>query len=224
MSAELDVRALPPSIGSPRRRQAGLLAEAPDEAVDVQEEQVLQVGLLGSPVQAARLQPHVVQGRLGEERPSRGPGPRRAAGGGGGGSPELAVEHEPVERLLALQRPPRHERHPGGLIGRGEVLLVSVVVVVAVAVDDGLERRRRRPWPQLRRRELRVRRGQSRERVRARFRFRAEEVGGGCQQHHDPYRRRRGHARRSRHDPFLARTAQYPVPTTHSSVDGHPPH
>lgn len=164
MSPELDVRALPPAIGSPRRRQAGLLAEAPDEAVDVQEEQVLQVGLLGSPEQASRLQPHVVQGRIGEERRRRNPGPRRAAGGG---SPELAVEHEPVERLLAPQSSPRHERHPGGLVGRGEVLLVPVVVVVAVAVNDGLERRRRWPPLQLRRSALRVRRGQSRERVRA---------------------------------------------------------
>ena len=101
VSPELEVRALPPAVGSPRRRQAGLLAEAPDEAVDVQEEQVLQVGLLGSPVEAGRLQPHVVQGHLREERPRRGPGARRGASGGcGGGSTELAVEHEPVERLL----------------------------------------------------------------------------------------------------------------------------
>ena len=101
VSSELEVRALPPAVGSPRRRQAGLLAEAPDEAVGVQEEQVLQVGLLGSPVEAGRLQPHVVQGHLREERPRRGPGARRGASGGcGGGSTELAVEHEPVERLL----------------------------------------------------------------------------------------------------------------------------
>ena len=50
VSPELDVRALPPAVGRSRRRQADLLAEAPDEAVDVQEEQVLQVGLLGLPV------------------------------------------------------------------------------------------------------------------------------------------------------------------------------
>jgi len=50
VSPELDVRALPPAIGRSRRRQSDLFAEAPDEAVDVQEEQILQVGLLGLPV------------------------------------------------------------------------------------------------------------------------------------------------------------------------------
>ncbi|BAS77448.1 Os02g0195533, partial [Oryza sativa Japonica Group] len=201
VSPELDAGALPPAVGRPGRRKAGLRAEAPHEAVDVEEEQVLQVGLLGLPVHGARLQPHVVQRRLRQERAAaRGDG-----AGAGAGAPEVAVEHEPVERVAprgrdgAREEPPRHERHPGGLVGGGEVAVAVVVVAVAVAVgEEEIEHPRRldlavRPLLRRRGRALRVRRRQPREPVRAVLP--RDAIDGGGQEHHhhhhDPNRRRR---------------------------------
>ena len=83
VSPELDVRALPPAIGHSRRRQSDLFAEAPDEAVGVQQQQVLEVGALRAPVRrvAVVVQPHVAQGHLLQERSGRRRRARREAAG-----------------------------------------------------------------------------------------------------------------------------------------------
>lgn len=162
VAPELAVRLLPAAVGGSGRRQPRLGAEAPDEAVHVQQQQVLEVRLLRAPVRhvAVGVQAHVVQGHLLQER--RTPGC-------GGAAPhrlllllalERPVEHHPVELLLAvvllvLRRSRgarrRHEVHPRGLVGGVEVLVEQL----APPPLRRSARRRLQPRPHRVRRQLR---------------------------------------------------------------------
>lgn len=67
MASELAVGRLPTAIVLPDGGNASLLPEAPDEAVGVEVQKVLKVGLLALPVHRAGVEADVVQGHLGQE-------------------------------------------------------------------------------------------------------------------------------------------------------------
>ncbi|BAS98609.1 Os06g0612951, partial [Oryza sativa Japonica Group] len=177
VAAELDVGALPSAVRLPRRRQPGLRPEAPHQPVHLQQQQVLQVRLLRSPVHAVaaavHVQPHVVQRHLLQE-----PKPSAAAAAafvsGDGGALERPVQHRPVE-LRRRRRRERHEVHPRRLVGGVEVVAVEVLLA-----PPPLRRRRRlQPRPHRVRRQLR---GNVRALLRHRHRH---------HRHHHHHRRRR---------------------------------
>lgn len=135
MATELAARRLPAAVGVPDGGQASLLAEGPGEAVGVEVEQVLEVGLLRLPVHGGgraggevvvvvAVEADVVQGRRRQQLPRA----RSAAGVivRPAAAREAAVERQPVE-LGPGPEPARKERHPRGLLRRGEVRQAVVV-------------------------------------------------------------------------------------------------
>jgi len=145
MATELAVWRLPAAVGIPDGGQASLLAEGPGEAVGVEVEQVLEVGLLRLPVHGGgraggevvvvvAVEADVVQGRrrqqLPRARPAAGVIVRPAA------AREAAVERQPVELGPgAAVEPAREERHPRGLLRRGEVRQAVVVPPLRVVEE-----------------------------------------------------------------------------------------
>lgn len=145
MAAELAARCLPAAVGVPDGGQAGLLAEGPGEAVGVEVEQVLEVGLLRLPVHGGgraggeavvvAVEADVVQGRQRQQLPRA----RLAAGAivRPAAAREAPVERQPVELGpgAAAAEPAREERHPRGLLRRGEVRQAVVVPPLRVVEE-----------------------------------------------------------------------------------------
>lgn len=146
MAAELAARCLPAAVGVPDGGQAGLLAEGPGEAVGVEVEQVLEVGLLRLPVHGGgraggevvvvvAVEADVMQGRRRQQLPRA----RLAAGAivRPAAAREAPVERQPVELGpgAAAAEPAREERHPRGLLRRGEVRQAVVVPPLRVVEE-----------------------------------------------------------------------------------------
>lgn len=166
MATELAAGRLPAAVGVPDGGQASLPAEGPGEAVRVEVEQVLEVGLLRLPVHGGggggragedavvvvvvAVEADVVQGRRRQQLPRA-----RLAGVGvvvrATAAREAAVERQPVElgpgpgaATTTAAEPAREERHPRGLLRRGEVrqaVVVPPLRVVEEAVRAQLQRR-----------------------------------------------------------------------------------
>lgn len=170
MAAELPVRRLPAAVGVPDGRQASLLAEGPGEAVGVEVEQVLEVGLLRPPVHggeaAVAVEADVVQGRRRQQ-------PLGARGLAGAtvrpvAARQAAVQRQPVELgPAAAAEPAREEGHPRGLLRRGQVRQAVVVPPLRVVEQPvraevqrraALHERRRAQEQQQQERRLRLRR------------------------------------------------------------------
>lgn len=148
MAAELAVRRLPAAVGLADDGELGLLPERPCQAVGVEVEEVLEVGLLPLPVHvgAVRVDTDVVERRRREE-------PRRLAAAAAGDAP---VEREPVE-LVPGPGAAGQEAHPRRLLRLVQVRQPVRVPPLRVveqpvraqvqrrrAVEQGQERRRRR--------------------------------------------------------------------------------
>lgn len=104
MAAELAVRRLPAAVGLADGGELGLLPERPCQAVGVEVEEVLEVGLLPLPVHvgAVRVDTDVVERRRREE-------PRRLAADVAAAAGDAPVERGPVE---LVRGPARRGRRP----------------------------------------------------------------------------------------------------------------
>lgn len=118
MAAKLDVRSFPTTVRSARSGQTGGLPEAPNQVIDIQHEQILEVGVLSNPMHGVWVNPHVMEGELLQETGVQALKMIRKL--------DLPVQCIPGESEFFIQGFQREHPRPSRLIRWGHVIMLLI--------------------------------------------------------------------------------------------------